>query len=41
MHGHAFAARDVSDDRLAANRIATARAIDQQVAMAFDCDGVL
>ena len=35
MHRHAFAARDVSDDRFAANRIATSRAIDQHVALAL------
>ena len=40
VHGDAFAARDVADDGLAANGIATARAVDQQVAVAFDHDGV-
>src|SRR6476619_8172712 len=40
VHGHALAARYVTDSRLAANRIATARAIDQQIAVALYAYGV-
>src|ERR1700722_7454700 len=35
MHGHAFATRDVADNLLAANRIATSRAVDQQLVLSF------
>ena len=41
MHGDAFAARDVADNAFAANRIATARAVDQHVALPADRDGVV
>ncbi len=36
MDGYALAARDVADDFLAADGIATSRAIDQQLVLAFD-----
>ena len=41
MHSHAFAARDISDDAFAADRIAAARAVDEHVSLAADCDGVV
>ena len=38
MHGDAFAARDISDDRFAANRIAALGAVDHQIVDTFDLD---
>ena len=40
VDGHAFAAGNVADDGFAANRVATAGAIDEQVAVPADDDGV-
>jgi len=40
VHRHAFAARDVADDLLAANRIAAARAVDQHIVDASHGDPV-
>src|ERR1700693_2554377 len=40
VDGHSFASRDVADDSLAANGVATAGAIDEQVALSADDDGV-
>ena len=39
MHGHALAAGDVAYDLLAANRVTTFGAIDQQIIVALDLDG--
>src|SRR6267154_198476 len=36
-----FSTRDIADNALSANRIATARAVDQHIALAFDHDGVV
>ena len=38
VHGHAFAARHVAHNRFTANRIATSRAIHQQIVIAFYLD---
>ncbi len=40
MDGDAFAARDVADDFFAADGVATARAIDEQLVLAFDLERV-
>ena len=40
VDGNAFAAGDVADDGLAANGVATAGAIDEQIAASADDDGV-
>ena len=40
MHSDAFAAGHIADDRLSANGITTARAVDEQIALALDADGV-
>src|SRR5271165_3837035 len=40
VDGHAFATGDVAHDRFSANRVATAGAINQQVALSADDDGV-
>ncbi len=40
MHRHAFTARHVADHCLATNRIAAASAIDQQIAVPLNADGV-
>ena len=39
MHGHTFAAGHITDDRFAAYGIATARAINEQVALPLHADG--
>src|SRR4029077_1707972 len=41
MDGNALATSDVADDGLAPNRVATAGAIHQQVAVALDANGVV
>src|ERR1700761_1967056 len=38
MHRHALATRDIADDLLSANGVATSGAVDQQIVMAFDLD---
>ena len=40
MDGNALAARDIADDVLAADGVATARTVDQQVVLAFDLERV-
>ena len=40
MDGNAFAAGDVADDGLAANGVATTGAIDEEVTLSADDDGV-
>src|SRR6202140_4728316 len=41
VHGHAFAARDVANDSLAADGIATSRSIDEHIALPAYRDGVV
>src|ERR1700728_443627 len=41
MYGNAFAARDVADNSFATDRVATARAVDQHIALAADGDGIV
>ena len=40
MNGDAFAAGDVADDLFAADGIATSRAIDEQIVLAFDLERI-
>src|SRR5208282_1801745 len=40
VDGNAFAAGDIADDGLAANGVATAGTIDEEVALSADYDGV-